>query len=93
MLRGAIPFGGTATLLSVQLVLIASFAGMPDRQQDDLVAVKVVQDDISSVPERDDPFTEAGWHVFDGATKLRLLRQNAHAAPNRLDSAPRCIEV
>ena len=39
------------------------------------------------------PFTEAGWHLFDRAAKLRLSLQDADAAPNCLNSAFRCIEA
>src|SRR5690242_3279668 len=80
-------------LRSAPLVLIASFPCMPDREQHDVMPVEVIQDDISSVSEGDDPFTEAGWHLFDRAAKLRLSLQDADAAPNCLNSAFRCIEA
>ena len=64
---------------------------MPNGQNDNLFAIKVVKRNVCALPKLHQPFAELRKQIFYGPTDLRMPAQFLDAIPNRLNRVLRSL--
>jgi hypothetical protein len=62
-----------------------------DREDHDLPAVEVIEGDVGTVTEFDDPFAEFGEHPVDRSTDLRVGGEGFHSTADGGNGAAGCV--
>jgi hypothetical protein len=62
---------------------------MPHREDHDLPAIEVIENDVATLAEFHDPFAKLRQHVLHGTPNLRKPAQGTHTLANGSDRSAR----
>jgi hypothetical protein len=68
-------------------VSVSDFASVADRQDYDFLPIVMIQGNISSMPEFDDPLAKLWRYFVYQAANFRMLGERLDPLPNRLNRA------